>query len=189
MTSALPQPQPAPTLEIRRAGEKDADALHVIAAEAFPMACPPGSTRENMDAFITANLSAQAFAHHLADPARTLFVAELDERAIGYSMLIAGEPSDAAVAAAVVARPTVELSKFYVLPAGQGQGVAAALMSATLDDAAFRGALSVWLGVNEHNARAIRFYDKHGFVTVGTKRFRLGDLWEDDFVKERPLAS
>lgn len=45
----------------------------------------------------------------------------------------------------------------------------------------------MWLGTNEENARARRFYAKHGFEPVGTKRFRLGDRYEHDVVFERPL--
>ncbi|MEB0307431.1 GNAT family N-acetyltransferase, partial [Cryobacterium sp. 10I1] len=68
-----------------------------------------------------------------------------------------------------------------------GRGVAAALMTATLDAARDRGARGAWLGVNQENARAIRFYGKHGFARVGTKHFLVGDRYEDDFVLERAL--
>jgi len=43
----------------------------------------------------------------------------------------------------------------------------------------------VWLGVNQQNGRANRFYEKHGFAIVGTKGFELGGRREDDFVRER----
>ena len=36
------------------------------------------------------------------------------------------------------------------------------------------GADQVWLGVWEHNPRAIAFYRKHGFVEVGAQVFQLG---------------
>ncbi|MDQ4137674.1 MAG: GNAT family N-acetyltransferase, partial [Actinomycetota bacterium] len=38
---------------------------------------------------------------------------------------------------------------------------------------------------NQHNARANRFYEKSGFRTVGTKRFRVGAELHHDFVRER----
>lgn len=174
-------------LVVRRAGIADAVVLHEVAAATFPLACPPGSTRENIEAFIRANLSVAAFDHHLADPARTIFLAEVDGAAAGYTMLVAEEPHDQDVVAAVLLRPTVELSKFYVVADQHGRGVAAALMAATVDEAGWRGAQSIWLGVNDRNDRANRFYQKSGFATVGTKRFRLGDGWESDFVRERVL--
>ena len=60
-------------------------------------------------------------------------------------------------------------------------------MAATLDAAAATGAIAAWLGVNEENARAIRFYEKHGFAKAGRKRFRLGDRLEQDWVLARAL--
>jgi ribosomal protein S18 acetylase RimI-like enzyme len=76
-----------------------------------------------------------------------------------------------------------------VHPDHHGGGVAAALVAATLVEAQARGAASVWLGVNQENARANRFYDKNGFALVGTKRFEVGDRYEDDFVRERILEA
>jgi tRNA (guanine37-N1)-methyltransferase len=102
-------------------------------------------------------------------------------------MLIAGEPGDADAAAAVDLRPTIELSKFYTRAAAHGTGVAPPLMAATLEAASTSGARSAWLGVNEENARAIRFYQKHGFAKVGRKHFNVGGRIEDDWVLERPL--
>ena len=88
------------------------------------------------------------------------------------------------MAASVVARPTAELSKLYVRESLHGQGMAPLLVESTLVVARARGALSTWLGVNQLNARANRFYEKTGFLRVGTKRFLVGEIYEDDFVRE-----
>lgn len=100
-------------------------------------------------------------------------------------MLIVADPTDPDVAAALTTRPTAELSKCYVMPGHHGAGIAAALMAATLEAARDRGAAAVWLGVNDENVKAQRFYEKCGFVRVGRKRFLVGDRYEDDFVMER----
>ena len=63
------------------------------------------------------------------------------------------------------------------------------LRAAGLEGAGERGASGVWLGVNQQNERAQRFYRKSGFEVVGTKRFLVGDAYEDDFVMERPLPA
>ena len=41
--------------------------------------------------------------------------------------------------------------------------------------------------MNIHNDRANRFYEKNGFVRVGTKQFLVGGKWEDDYVRELAL--
>ena len=90
--------------------------------------------------------------------------------------------------ASVTARPTVELSKVYVRPEHHGAGLASALVEASVAAAVSRGAASIWLGVNQQNVRANRFYEKSGFALVGTKKFLVGARYEDDFVRERPLS-
>jgi ribosomal protein S18 acetylase RimI-like enzyme len=154
-----------------------------VAAETFPLACPPHTLPESVAAFIAANLSETSFDGYLSDPQRALFVAEVDGAAAGYTMVVFAEPGDPDVAAAVTARPTAELSKVYVREGFHGGGLAAHLVAVSVDAARDRGAVSVWLGVNQENARANRFYEKQGFELAGTKRFLVGERYEDDFVR------
>ena len=106
---------------------------------------------------------------------------------VGYVMLIRGVIDDDDVQRAVTLRPAVELSKMYVLPDSHGAGVSAALMAAALKTAEDLDAKCMWLGVNQQNQRAQRFYAKHGFSVNGTKTFRLGAGIENDYVMVRPL--
>ena len=177
---------------VRSAASEDAALLHVLAADTFGLACPAGTAQADIDDFIARHLSAERFVDYLADAARVLLIALADGVPAGYTMLVFGDPIDAEpqdpdVAAAVLTRPTAELSKVYVRPEYHGRGIAARLMAASVNAARDRAVASVWLGVNQHNARANRFYEKSGFARVGTKRFRLGGRWEDDFVRELRL--
>ena len=172
---------------VRRAEASDAAALAAVAAVTFPLACPPHTTDEAKAAFIAGNLTETHFAGYLADPSRVLLLAETDGIPAGYSMLVFAEPADPDVAAAITTRPTVELSKFYVMPEHHGGVVSAPLMTASLDAARAREVGAVWLGVNEENERANRFYEKNGFAVVGRKKFLVGTRYEDDYVRERLL--
>jgi len=172
---------------IRVATARDDEILAAVAAVTFGLACPPSMTRERVEAFVSEVLSPARFAGYLADPERHLLIAEGDGEALGYAMLVAGEPGDADVRSAIRLRPTVELSKIYVLPRAHGTGAAALLMARAVEWAAGSGASGVWLGVNQQNERAQRFYAKSGFERVGTKRFLVGGVYEDDYVMERAL--
>ena len=174
-------------MRVRPAEEADVTSVATLAALTFPLACPPHVTDAAKAAFIAAHLSPGSFAGYLADPARDVLVAEEGGVLLGYALLVAGEPADADVAAAIRIRPTVELSKCYVHPEHHGAGVAGALMDAALAAATGWGAAGVWLGVNQLNERAQRFYGKHGFTRVGVKRFLVGDRYEDDYVYERAV--
>jgi ribosomal protein S18 acetylase RimI-like enzyme len=170
----------------RRAALGDAAELHALAARTFALACPPGTLPADIDAFIATNLSEAKFENYLEDDNRIILVAP-GETPAGYSMLVRGPIADPDVRAVVPAEDTIELSKFYLLADQHGSGIAAALMQATLAAAGATGATTCWLGVNQQNVRAAKFYAKHGFAIVGTKRFLVGDQWHDDHVRVRSL--
>lgn len=173
-------------LRARAAQRRDARALHELAAATFALACPPSTTASSISTFIAGNLSEERFRAHLADPTRLILVVDDQPagRLAGYTMTVFEAPSDPDVVAALTRHPTAELSKFYLRAEHHGSGISLALMVATIEAVAFRDCAGLWLGVNQQNARANRFYDKHGFDVVGTKRFLVGERWEDDFVRE-----
>jgi ribosomal protein S18 acetylase RimI-like enzyme len=174
-------------MEVTPALEADLPELADVAARTFPLACPPSVAADDVAAFVAENLSVERFFDYLSDPDRVVLAARDGGRISGYAMLIRGVAADSDVQQAVPLRPAVELSKMYVLPDAHGAGVSAAMMTAALDTSRALGAACVWLGVNQENQRAQRFYAKQGFVNSGTKTFRLGGHVENDFVMVRPL--
>ena len=140
---------------------------------------------ENIASFIADNLSPDRFAEYLTDPRRAILTAHHEGPIVGYAMLIRGVADDADVQRAVAIRPAAELSKMYVLPDHHGAGVATALMRRALATAEDWGAACVWLGVNQANQRAQRFYTKSGFTISGMRTFQVGAGRESDFVMVR----
>jgi ribosomal protein S18 acetylase RimI-like enzyme len=179
--------EPLAPIEVSVATLTDADQLADVAARTFPLACPPRVAPADVAAFIATNLSHSRFEEYLGDPERVVLAARSADRILGYAMLIRGVPDDPDVASAVPLRPAVELSKMYVAPEYHGAVVSPALMAGALDSARDLDAVCVWLGVNQENQRAQRFYAKHGFEVNGTKSFRLGGHVENDYVMVRAL--
>jgi GNAT superfamily N-acetyltransferase len=165
-----------------------------IAAATFPLACPPHSRPQDIEGFIAANLTPAEFEAHIAHPDSEVFVVRSapDGPIIGYSLVHHRPPADPGVAA-VVTEPSSEISKVYVAPGHHAHrtGVAAsasrALMAAAIDSARAHGSTVAWLGCNEENARALRFYEKSGFIRAGTKTFDLNGTIEHDYVLVRPV--
>jgi ribosomal protein S18 acetylase RimI-like enzyme len=163
------------TVRVVTIGSVDTAELAGVAAQTFPLACPPSTDPADVASFIDANLSAERFAEYLADPRRAILTAARSGRIIGYAMLVREDD-------------TAELNKIYVLPDHHGAGVARALMDVALATAERWGAHSVWLGVNQGNQRAQRFYAKSGFRINGTRTFQVGARREDDYVMVRELG-
>lgn len=169
------------------AGLWDAEQLADVAAVTFPLACPPGATRESIEAFVDEVLSHERFGDYLDDPSRVILAARVESSIVGYAMLVHGVPTDPATAEVLTHSPTMELSKLYVMPGHHGSEVSAELMSSVLQAAVERDCAGVWLGVNQANARAQKFYAKHGFERVGTRTFTIGGEVHDDYLMERAL--
>jgi ribosomal protein S18 acetylase RimI-like enzyme len=174
-------------VSIRRAEPADARLLAQLAAETFPLACPPSLSAEDIQAFIDLTLSQEAFGRYLCNPHYRIWLATAQSDAVGYAMSVHREPQDPAIRVVLQGSPSVELSKMYVKSGYHGFGIATLLMAEVLADARFEGAQSVWLGVNHHNERANGFYDKEGFALVGERSFQVGRQIEADFVRERFL--
>ncbi|MFD6198124.1 GNAT family N-acetyltransferase [Mycobacteriaceae bacterium NPDC060252] len=173
-------------IQVRSATAADSAEVAAVAAHTFPLACPASSTPENIAAFIAANLSTNNFDQYIRE--HRVLVARENDAIVGYAMLVDGVAEDPDVQRAVTLRPAMQLSKMYVLPEFHRAGVAGALMTAALTDAAARGAMGVWLGVNQENERAQRFYAKHGFNRSGTKTFQVGERVENDYVMQCLVA-
>lgn len=109
-------------------------------------------------------------------------IAAVADQIIGYAKL------SSLRAPAPAARPgSLELQQIYVLTPWHGRGVAERLMHWALQSARAGGAPEIYLTVFDHNARAKRFYSRHGFMEVGRCTFTLGDRVDDDRLWRKEL--
>ncbi len=169
---------------IRRAEVRDAPALAELAERTFRDAFGHANRPEDMDLHCQSFYGTQRLVREVADPETTTLVCEYDGVLVGYGQL----RWDAPPACVVGARPA-EVQRLYVDRQYHGKGTAQALMAA-LVEAAVAGAGDVlWLGVWEHNPRAIAFYAKAGFREVGEQVFVLGRDPQRDVVLTKTLDS
>jgi diamine N-acetyltransferase len=171
------------TLHIRRATADDNRLLAEVGAETFADTFGPDNTPENMAAYLAGAFSPARQAAELADPAVRFLIATLDGAVTGYAKLKFA-PSPEAVGGA---RP-MEICRLYARQAWIGRGVGARLMQASLDEAAGAGCDRVWLDVWSQNPRAIAFYRRWGFETVGSAIFYVGDDPQEDYLMARPAT-
>lgn len=166
---------------IRPATIADAAALSVFARDTFHDTFAAENDPADMAAYLGEAFSPAKQAEELARPERYCLLATVDGALAAYASIIDGEGNDD-----VAATHPVYLERFYVDRRWHGQGVAAVLMDAMTAHVRALGADVLWLGVWERNAKAIRFYEKQGYETVGAQTFRLGsDLQRDCVMRLR----
>jgi ribosomal protein S18 acetylase RimI-like enzyme len=168
---------------LRIARPEDASALAQLAEATFRDTFAASNTAANIDAHCRASYGPVIQARELADPHMHALVAEHEGRPVAYAQLrLAAAPP------CVAGRVPGEILRLYVHRDWHGRGLAQRLMDACLAALGARGADVAWLGVWEHNPRAIAFYRKSGFAEVGDHIFLLGDDPQRDVVMMRALA-
>ncbi len=111
-----------------------------------------------------------------------VYVAEADRSVVGY-LALKNEAHPA-----VESRIPLQLWQIYVVPAFHGTGIAAELMTTVFEHARQHSHDVVWLGVSEHNARAISFYRKHGFTPLGLHKVGTGHHEHEDVLMTCPVS-
>jgi GNAT superfamily N-acetyltransferase len=165
----------------RRATTADAAALSALAERTFRATFGPDNTAADMDLHCARSFSPELQRRELANPAvATWLVEDADGSAVAYAQAHRGSAPPG-----VGGERPLELLRFYVDAEWHGRGLAAALMETVLEHARETGADVLWLGVWEHNPRAMRFYAKHGFAICGEQVFVLGSDPQRDLVMAR----
>jgi len=108
------------------------------------------------------------------DPNSTYFIAEINDRAVGFAKLRENNRVECLSDA-----HAIELQRIYVLEKMKGQNVGKALIAESLNAAREKGYDLLWLGVWEQNLPAQRFYERLGMKTIGTTGFNDG---KNDFI-------
>jgi diamine N-acetyltransferase len=166
---------------VRTATAADAEALAELGARTFRETFARDNTPEDMAQYLAEHFGGGLQRAELEDAAVRFLLLEADGLPAGYVKLRSGAES-------APSRRPLEICRFYLDARWHGTGAALELMQAIHALALAEGHDRLWLAVWEHNARAIRFYQKHGFVRVGEQPFRLGGDEQTDWLMARPVG-
>ncbi|ATQ41562.1 GNAT family N-acetyltransferase [Caulobacter mirabilis] len=172
------------SIEIRPCGPEDADALALVAAATF-LETYAGVIDGRDILFQCGKVhTPQAYAKHLADPTRRLFLAEQAPGGAPVGFILLSKPD-----LPVETGPDdVELTRIYLLHRHHGGGLGKRLMQTAVAAAREAGAKRLLLGVYSENEKALAFYARNGFERVGTRIFHVGDNGYDDYILAKDLT-
>lgn len=167
---------------IRYGRPGDAPELSRLAALTFRAAYEDELAGPALDRYIADHYSTAQQAAELGDERLTYLVVEQAGVMIGFALLRTDEHHPAISGA----RP-VMLSQIYLDPGHTGGGIGSTLMRRCLAEASASGHDTMWLGVWEQNLRAIAFYERWGFHTVGEMVFDFAGHAQRDLVMQRDV--
>lgn len=170
------------TPRIRKCTQADIGLLLKLGIRTFIETFAAANTRENMDLYLSQKFTAQRLAAELSEQGSVFFLAESNGTPLGYAKVRRSEAPPE-----LSGYDCMEIERIYVVKDSIGAGVGKALMQTCLDHAAASGCNVVWLGVWEHNDRALAFYRRWGFERFGHHTFMLGNDAQTDHLMKKLL--
>ncbi len=167
---------------IRIAEPEDAAILTQLAVATFVETFAADNTKEDMDKYVLTEMNQGKIATELADSTNTFYLASFDGNPAGFAKVRATETP-----AELAGNLPLEIERLYVLQQYQSHKIGAALMTKCISHAIENRFNMVWLGVWEHNQKAINFYKRWGFEFFGSHIFRLGNDEQIDMLMKKVL--
>jgi ribosomal protein S18 acetylase RimI-like enzyme len=164
-------------IAIRKCAPGDEEALALVGQASFLEAFAGTLDRDDIIAHCRRQHSAEKYRTWLNDDVTQIWAAEAGGAPIGYLVLTKPDLPLADVAAS-----DLEIKRVYLLYRFQGTGTGRRLMDEARRHAERAGARRLLLGVYENNTTAIAFYERLGYVEVGTRPFVVGTNTYHDFI-------
>ncbi len=173
-----------PDFALRRCSVADAPMLAKLGARLFAETYGPTHPEPELSRYLARSFAVDGIHSAIQSDDVTMFVAETsDNTPIGYAFL--RKTFD--LPDGVTNANSFEVVRFYVDSRAQGRGVGAALMEQCFEESRRRGAEVIWVQVWKQAPWAVRFYERMGFVAVGSGAFFFGDQVGDDHIMSRSL--
>ncbi len=162
---------------LRPANKNDAAAIAAISRKTFYDTFASQNTLADMDQFLNVEFTTERLIAEVGAEGNEFLLAFIADELVGYARL-----RDAANPPELGDSPAIELARIYSLEKAIGKGVGKALMQKCIELARDKGRKLLWLGVWEHNRRAIDFYTKWGFEKFSEHDFILGSDVQRDWL-------
>lgn len=157
----------------------DLPQLRQLAIKTFIDTYAAHNTPEVMADYLQEAFNEQQLLSELNSPERFYYCLKLGGQWVGYIKLNEGSAQTETRTDNVL-----ELERIYVDPQYKGRGFGKSLLEQAIAVARERRKDRLWLGVWEHNPKAIGFYESQGFVKTGTHIFMIGGEAQTDWVME-----
>lgn len=169
-------------MKIRKVNIQDIEKLKEIGKLTFAETFSSENSEEDMREYLEEGFSTEKLNTELTNQNAEFYFAELDGKTIGYLKVNYGESQTE-----IKDKNSLEIERIYVLKEFHGKKVGQILYDKAIELAKKRNVDYVWLGVWEQNPRAIRFYEKNGFVAFDKHIFKLGNDEQTDIMMKLKL--
>lgn len=169
-------------IQIRRATPADAALIADMSRKTFYDTFATANTKEDIDKFMNEQFSRELLMKEVEEGDGLFFIAYDGDEVLGYVRLRDGDQYPE-----FNNLPSIEIVRIYAVQSAIGRGVGKALIEKSLSIAKELNRKIIWLGVWEHNQRAIDFYTKWGFEKFEEHEFVLGNDVQTDWLMKKSV--
>lgn len=169
-------------IQIKEVSIKDLKELKKISTETFLDTFGKDNSEEDISKYIESAYADEKLARELSNKDSFFFFAIDNGRVVGYLKLNINEAQSEKILS-----NSLEVERIYILPKCKGKGIGKALIQHAISFALSKEKDSIWLGVWEHNANALKFYEKMGFKIIDKHIFVLGQDEQTDLIMKKDL--
>lgn len=136
------------------------------------------NTEEDMELYLKESFGWEKIRKDVSDAFTNIFLLAYEsEKLIGYAKMRRDRTYSE-----FQGEKAIEIERIYVKREFQGKKVGKLLMDRCIEIAKSENSVWLWLGVNNENIKATRFYFRYGFEVFGTKKFKLGNAEDEDLL-------
>ncbi len=170
------------TIEIIKTEVNQVEKIREIAIQTFSETFLVDNDEHQMQKYIAEKLSKEKLQDELSNEHSEFYFAKVEHQIIGYLKLNIAEGQTEKLG-----NRSMEVERIYVLQKYQGLKAGQALLNKSIELAKEKRLEFIWLGVWENNKKAIRFYEKNGFVVFDKHLFLLGTEEQTDLMMKLKL--
>ena len=169
-------------IAVRKADLSDLAALQQVGRDTFFETFAQSNTEADMKKYLEQSFNETKVKEELTNPDSLLFIAWDDDQPIGYLKVNVDKAQTE-----LQDKTALEIERIYVRSTHHGKNVGHLLYEKALEIALRQKKAYIWLGVWEENPRAIRFYEKNGFIAFDKHIFRMGEDEQTDILMKKVL--
>ncbi|TKT93620.1 GNAT family N-acetyltransferase [Dyadobacter frigoris] len=169
-------------IELVKVISSDLGELQELSKQTFLETFAPVNTEENIQHYLHSGFTDEKLIKEIANPGSAFYFAKLNDTPIGYLKINFGNAQTE-----LKDNDALEIERIYVLQEFHGQRAGQFLFGETLKIAKNHGLKYIWLGVWEKNEKAIKFYEKNGFIPFDKHSFTLGSDIQTDIMMKLPV--
>ncbi|WP_198342248.1 GNAT family N-acetyltransferase [Pedobacter psychrophilus] len=169
-------------LKIHPVNIQQVHQLQKISKETFLFAFANDNTPENLSDYFEKAFSIEALTKQISDHNSRFYFVYDDDKLAAYFKINIGESQTE-----IGANDGMELERIYIYPNHQNKKIGAFIINEVKIKGILEDKKYIWLGVWEHNLKAIKFYQNHGFKKFDSHIYYLGNDPQTDLMMRLEL--